>query len=257
MDYACREQIKYQGHDGNEYTCPLLASEPRAIFRSKNEPLMLEWRYKCPFEKCTCIISPSERRERTHCGERISTCPFARKIRVLDSFLFLPHKLDDLIQGVHEDRGKKGIDLDGAFPVTMNFLRKKKLTSRQISLVINSKLSMPYESVKCFQDLLNTECPQPKDFVSQLKGTRPLEPADMQSFRLVWEELQMTNWLALWELYVQLDVLMACDAISLYFEKLFQSCKIHPLWHLTIRLNICPYVAYGRTYALTDGHMLL
>ena len=251
MDYACREQITYEGHDGNAYVRPLLACEPRVIFRSENEPLMLEWKYKCPFEQCTCNISSSERRERTHRGEKISPCPFARKIRILDSFLFLPHKLDDLIKGVHEDRGKKGIDLNGAFPVTMNFLRKKQLTTRQISLLINSKLSMPYESVKCFQDLLNTECPQPKDFVSQLKGTGPLEPADMQSFRVVWEELKIPNWLALWELYVQLDVLMACDAVALFFEKLFQSCRLHPLWYLTIRLDIRTDLRPdGRTRAL-------
>ena len=234
LDYACRENITYQSHDGGSYTRPLLVSAPKAIFRSENEPISLNWQFACPFELCSCSMSHQDRKEMTMRGERYHPCPFDRRIKVIDSFLFINSSLDNLIKGVHEASEKEGLDLDGSFPVTMKFLREKNYSPRQISLVIKSKLKMPYESVTCYQDLLKTECPEPEAFVSLLRGTGNLGEEDMTTFKKIWQELKIPNLLSLYQLYVQLDTVTACDAIHFYFEKLFKVCKIHPLWHLTI-----------------------
>ena len=174
----------------------------------------------------------------TRRGEKVFPCAFQRRIKICDSFLFLPTKLDTLIEQTHQAGEKEGLPLEITFPSTLAFLRSKNLTDRQIALVVKNKLQMPHEACRSYQDLLREECPTADQFGSFLQGTTTLNDEEMAKFRLIWQELEIPNLLTLYDYYVQLDCTQLADSVYFFFNKMFVTCHLHPLWFITIRCFI-------------------
>ena len=194
MQYASKDVITYASQDGGSYTRSLLQGPPRAIFKSENEIVSLSFRFKCPFELCSCQLSRVEREHLKLEGTRCVPCPFRRKIRFIDTFLFTNASLDKLIQGLHEARVKEKIPLERAFYSTVRYARSLNLSERQTEILISKKLKMPFESLTSVRSMMDqTTCPSAADFASVLKGEEGLNDQQMAEFRLVWDECGVQN----------------------------------------------------------------
>ena len=197
--------------------------------------MSLSFQFCCPFEFCSCQLSAKEREERKRRGEFVKPCPFQRRIKILDSYLFIGAKLDDIVQQTHIAREKEGKSLETVFPSTLRFLQSKNLSERQIQLVIKKKFSMPYEMCESYRQLEEqVECPSSEQFASFLRGTEGLEETEMNNFREIWNELKIPNLLTLFSWYAQLDVLELGDAVNFFFNKMFQHCHLFPIWYTTL-----------------------
>ena len=135
-------------------------------------------------------------------GLPIQICPYQRKIKLIDSLLFIACPLDDMISQLHTARQKEGLSLEESFFNTVQFAKSRGYSDEQIKLLCFKKISMPYEMATSFSVLENTtECPEAKDFKSVLRGHEGLEPHEMEHFHQIWTGLGIKNLLELFHLY--------------------------------------------------------
>ena len=235
LEYGSKEVITYTRQNGTTYRRKLLRGEPRAIFKSENEIISLSFKFTCPFELCACRMSREEREHLKLEEKPLRPCPFARKLRFIDTFLFTNCSLDKMITGLHQARVKEGLPLDQAFYSTVRYARSLHLSPRQTEILISKKLTMPFEALTTVEAMINqTTCPPPSYFKSVLKGKKGLTAQEMNDFRQVWDECNVQNLYQLFTWYNILDTCQMADATAFYMGKLHAVCGLHPLHFLTI-----------------------
>ena len=236
MEYGSNDVITYTKHDGTTYSRKLLKGEPRAIFKSENEIVSLSFRFRCPFELCSCQLSKVERDHiRIEAKRPCVPCPFSRKIRFVDTYLFTNFSLDKMIAGLHEARIKENIPLERAFFSTVNYARSLNLSPHQTDILVSKKLKMPFESLTSVEAMISkTTCPEPEEFSSVLTGSEKLTDAEMADFRHVWNTCNVRNLYQLFTWYNVLDTTQMCDAVTFFFDKMHATCGLHPLHFNTL-----------------------
>ena len=235
LEYGAKDVITYTRHNGETYSRKLLKGVPRAIFKNENEIVSLSFRFTCPFEICTCQMSRVEREHLKLEGTPVRPCPFARKVRFFDTFLFTNCSLDKMIAGLHEARNREGLALDQVFYSTVRYARSLNLSPRQTEILISKKLKMPFESLTTVEAMIaQTTCPPASYFKSVLKGEKGLTTEEMNDFKKVWDECNVQNLYQLFTWYNVLDTCQMADASAFFMGKLHAVCGLHPLHFLTI-----------------------
>ena len=235
LEYGAKDVITYSRHNGETYSRKLLKGVPRAIFKNENEIVSLSFRFTCPFELCTCQMSRVEREHLKLEGNPVRPCPFARKVRFFDTFLFTNCSLDKMITGLHEARNREGLALDQVFYSTVQYARSLNLSPRQTEILISKKLKMPFESLTTVEAMIaQTTCPPASYFKSVLKGEEGLTTEEMNDFKKVWDECNVQNLYQLFTWYNVLDTCQMADASAFFMGKLHAVCGLHPLHFLTI-----------------------
>ena len=234
MEYGSKDVITYSRHDGTTYSRKLLKGEPRAVFKSESEIISLSFRFCCPFELCTCQLPREEREHLRLEGKPCVPCPFQRKIRFVDTYLFINFSLDKMIAGLHEARVKENIPLDKAFLTTVRYARSLNLSDHQIDVLISKKLKMPFESLTSVETMIaKTTCPESTEFSSVLYGKDGLTEQEMTDFRYVWDTCNVRNLHQLFTWYNVLDTCQMCDATAFFFDKLHATTSLYPTHYLT------------------------
>ena len=234
MEYGSKDVVTYHRHDGTTYSRKLLKGEPRAIFKSESEIVSLSFRFSCPFEFCTCQLPRVEREHLRLEGKPCVPCPFQRKIRFIDTYLFINFSLDKMIAGLHEARVKENIPLDKAFLTTVRYARSLNLSDHQIDVLISKKLKMPFETLTSVEAMIaKTTCPEATEFSSVLYGKEGLSEQEMTDFRYVWDTCNVRNLHQLFTWYNVLDTCQMCDAAAFFFDKLHATTSLFPTHYLT------------------------
>ena len=220
MDYGCRAKITHTSENGDIFSRSLLVGPPRCLFKSESQAICVTFKFTCFHEKCSCQLTYKNKQEMKRLGQKIVPCPFMRQIKIMDSFLFMGTSLNNIVQQVHQAGKKENLSVEEIFPSTIAFLRSENLTENQILLVIQKKFDMPHEAVRCYDDLLQEECPTKNQFKSSLRGTEGLTNEEMANFQLIWKELKVPDLAFLYSLYVKLDTTELGDAIFFFFSTL-------------------------------------
>ena len=93
---------------------------------------------------------------------------------------------------------------------------------------------LPHEYATDYQTLLDTKEPPAKElFYSQLKEAT-ITDGQYQNFLKVWNKLNITSLLQLYQIYNICDTILYGDSVSFFFEKLFQLTHLYPSKYLTL-----------------------
>ena len=136
---------------------------------------------------------------------QVESCPFKRSIKFQDTIHLIGNSLKQCIDNMHIAIKNEKIPLDIAFRTTKEFADSQGFSQEQFKMITLSKMEMPHEKMKSYQDLIQTtEIPLKKDFYSSLKNTN-ISDESYSFFSKMWNELKIENLLHLYAIYNILD----------------------------------------------------
>ena len=202
IEHGITEKITYTAKDGSQYTKPLLKGTPTICYKSVNEPIGLTFQYSCPFEVCVCQTPRKTSIEARMKGEKRGSCPFARKIKVIDTMLFIPASLSSQIEDLHASRISRGISLEEAFPSCYKFGRSQGYSESMLQTYVKGKFFFPYEYAECWSKMANQkEPPPPTAFSSILRDSEGLTTEEYAEFVKSWEMFEVDSLSTLLKIY--------------------------------------------------------
>ena len=234
INYGANEFIEYRRRDGTMYTRPLLQGVPQIIFKGQNSPIQIKFKFRCPFEDCSCSRTISEKQAARLKGKLVKVCPFRRHIKFLDSCLVVPASLSAMVDDLHIAREKEGISLKDMFPRTYSFAQTQHLSDIMFSCLLR-KIPMPFELISSFEQLTSiTSPPKPEQFASFLKGTTTITQEEMAVFTDTWNTLGVSNLLEMYFYYGCADVTLLSDAMTFYLTKLHKITGLFGSHYITL-----------------------
>ena len=219
------------------YSRPLIEGKPKILLKSENCPIQIKMKFACPYQRCSCSMSPDDRQEARMAGKKVFQCPFRRWVRFADSALFLPSSLSSIISDMHIAREKEGISLTSMFQKTYDFAMSQNLSYRQFVSLTNAKMTMPHEFTQDFSRLSQTKLSDLTDkkiFASILRGTTEATDEEMTIFKENWNILQCDTLLDLYKYYNAVDCTALCDGLKFYFEKIYKITNLYPAHFITL-----------------------
>ena len=230
MEYGLKYQLTYSMPDGRQITKPLLKKNPKVLFRNLNEIISISFQFECPnVGFCPCQLSKSERKAKRLKGEISQSCPWLRKIKLIDGYLFTGASMEKCIEDMHNYSKQANISLDKIFPDLYKYCQTMGYTQKMFESLCKSKLYFPYEKTEDFQQTLDFKHkPTKEDFRSVLRATDGLTDQQYSEFSEFWEMFQFDSLLSLLKLYNITDVLVSAGFFKIYWEKLHQITKIFP-----------------------------
>ena len=224
------ENIQYTSKKGGCYFKPLLRGDPKICFKSLQEVVGLTFQFNCPFEgSCPCSIPNHARKESRLKGEKSASCPFERKIKMVDALLFTQSSLQSMVTDVHESIEKRGVSLEEAFPSMYNYAQDHNFSPEMFQLSIQAKMDFPYELCSDW-DLMSsyTSPPPPEAFASTLRDSAGLTDFEHREFCKIWHTFNIDNLTTLLRIYNIWDACLTSDVCIFYFEQLYSITKIWP-----------------------------
>ena len=138
MVYAANHQILCQKPDGTTSLKNMLADEPRVLFRNKDTPLSVSFRFTCSYNECSCRLTKKQRESQLELGvNKLQDCPFKRRIKFIDSILMIQQPLGTIIDNFHIAITKEKIPLNEAFVTTKLFCDERQFSTSQFEVRIN------------------------------------------------------------------------------------------------------------------------
>ena len=129
-------------------------------------------RFTCPYDKCSCQMTPAERQEAKQEGVNLKTCPFRRKVVLRDSLGHIQAPLSEIIKNTHISIEKLGVPKEIAFKASKQFCLSKNYDEDQFQTFISQKIVMPYEYCDSATKMQQQKVPPPREaFKSTLRGT--------------------------------------------------------------------------------------
>ena len=227
IEYGASKLITYTDSRG-DYTVPLLAGEPKVLFKSQNEPISITFKFACPFRFCVCATPRATVREQRLQGKKTKTCPFQRRIRFLDSCLITQSSLSAMIDDLHRVRTSRNASVEDMFPCTYRYAQTQGFSARQFLAIAKGKFYMPYEICSSAAVMRNiTSPPAARSFASALRGSAGLSDDEMNEFNEIWRVLNITDLFHLQTIYVACDTTHLADTLIYYLNELH---RITGLW---------------------------
>ena len=172
------------------------------VFKEINNCIGLTWKFTCPFLNCNpCHRSAFENKDAKLKGEKRSSCPFRRRIKVVDSLLFTNSSMANMVQDLHVMRRNTNLSLQDTFPRTYMYMMDEGHDESTFELVCNGKLDFPYESVTTWSDMERKQMPSRSDFANSLRDSDGLSPERYSEFVNTWRKLGIRNLADLLRIY--------------------------------------------------------
>ena len=164
------------------------------IFKQINNCVGLSWKYACPYLDCEpCQRSTYENKDAKLKGEKRSSCAFKRRIKVVDSLLFINASMANMVKDMHIVREKTNLSLQKTFPRTHTYMTDEGYDESAFELVCNGKMDFPYESVTTWSEMEEKQMPSRDDFANSLRDTDGLSPEQYSEFCDTWRKLKIRN----------------------------------------------------------------
>ena len=235
IEFGLEEVIEYTDKHGNKYSRPLLKSHPSVCFKSIQEPIGIIFQFSCCFKDCVCQRSKQQLTESRLKGERRSSCPFDRKIKISDTFLMVSSSLGAMIEDVHESSSIRELSLEQSFPNTFQYCLTQGYSKETFEILIQSKMSFPYEFALSWEQMeRQTTPPEPTAFKSLLRGTEYLPQNEYEEFVKTWNLLGVNSLAQLAMVYNIVDTLLHGDVTCFYYERIYEITNIWPTHVYTI-----------------------
>ena len=104
------------------------------------------FQFTCPREWCVCnTTTRSERIDRKMRGIEQDSCPFTRKIKLIDTLLFTNASVAKMVDNLHEARENEKLSLAQVFPSCRQYADSMNYTQEQFEAITNGKWLYPYE----------------------------------------------------------------------------------------------------------------
>ena len=233
--HGMSEEISYRRPNGSVYKRPLLKEKPRIIFKSANEIMGLSFRFTCPFEQCACKMSTKTRAEKRLKGLKTPSCPFQRRIKCVDTFLFTGVSLQSMVQDLHVSVGKRGIDKALGFPICKEYSVQQSYTKEQFEALIRSKSFFPYELCTSWIGMESqVSPPAPEDFASLLTDSKGLTPCEHEEFVEIWRLFEIQSLAHLLRFYNIADTLLLGESVRFLFDRIHKITGIYATHVFTI-----------------------
>ena len=227
IEYGASKVITYTDLRG-DYTVPLLASEPKVLFKSLNEPISITFKFACPYRVCVCKMSRVKAREQRLQGKKVDACPFQRRIRFLDSCLITQSSLSAMIDDLHRVRASRSASIENTFPCTYRYAQTQGFSTQQFHAIAKGKFHMPYEICSSAAVMRSiTSPPAANAFASALRGSTGLSNDEMDEFNEIWRVLNISDLFHLQTIYVACDTTHLADTLIYYLNELH---RITGLW---------------------------
>ena len=215
----------------------MIEGKPKILFKSENCPISIKFKFRCPYQYCTCNISQTQRQEARTKGAKIFNCPFRYYLRFIDSANFIPSSLAGIIDDLHIARAKEDVPLTSMFQKTYDYAISQNLDYNQFEVLTSSKMTMPHEYSEDFNRLSRTKLSDLSDkrlFASVLKGTEEITDEQMNIFQSNWRILKCNTLLDLYKYYNAVDCTALCDGLKYFFEKIHKITQCYPLHFITL-----------------------
>ena len=206
VEYAMNEVLTITRQDGTKYRIPLLKNPPKTIFKSTNEIVGFTLQFSCPNHDCHCKLPVDVRSEKRLKGEKVTACPFSRKLRFLDTFLFTSAGVEKMVEDLNAAQTIENVPLTKAFSACYLFAQNTGFNSDQFIRMTRGKLVYPYEFGNHLRDLENqTTPPPPSAFQSVLRDSKELDETSWNDFVSTWNLFKIRSLKDLLRLYNILD----------------------------------------------------
>ena len=168
-------------------------------------------------------------------GEKSQSCPFERRIRLVDSLLFAGASLDAMVQDLNETASKHQLPLRKAFPTCYQFAKANSYDEKMFKLMTSSKMNFPYEVCSSWESMCNIRTPPPANaFASSLRDSPGLTTSEHEEFCQIWEVFKIDSLASLLIFYNKLDTMLTADTCLFLFNRLHHITKIFPTHVFTI-----------------------
>ena len=176
------------------------------------------------------------REEKKLKGLKQGTCPYQRKVKILDLIKYIPNSLEKMIIDLHESREVTGKSLEETFPRTYLHTQLTNLPLSTFELMTKSKWHFPYEAVQTrnWDHLQSVTSFKPEDFKSTLRNSEGLTDDEFREFQLLSQSLGVTSLAELIRQYNISDCLLGSDTVLYYFNHLHRVCGIFPTHVYTV-----------------------
>ena len=121
------------------------------------------------------------------------------------------------------------------FSSVYSFLQSLHLSPEDQDCISQAKLKFPFEKISSIDFLVSTTEILPRtEFTSLLRAETEIGIEDYNLFCRVWNILKAENLLQMFRVYLILDTAYLCDSLSYYFENIYQTTNLHPIYFRTI-----------------------
>lgn len=231
LEFGMSYMVTYSLPDGRTVTKPLLKGKPKFLFRRLNEIISITFQFQCPnVSYCPCQMTKSERKAKRIKGEISQNCPWNRKVKLIDGYLFTGAAMDKCVEDMHSYSQRTDTPLSKIFPDLFRYCEKMGYTETMFKSLCKSKLFFPYEKIEDFHQVQNfRHKPSKEDFQSILRASEGLTDQEYSEFSDFWDMFNFDSLLSLLHLYNITDVLVSAGFFKIYWEKLHEITKLHPL----------------------------
>ena len=220
--------------NGKSVMRPFLYGKPKILFKNTETPLSIKFRFTCPNTTCKrCCLTTKQKQELLQTNNKLPLCAYQRNIIFIDSLSQLSFSLGKLVDDLW--CCSKANERQKTFKTTHDLMTNLGYNQEQFELVITQKLQMPFEAIKSLNYLLSTKRVPPKqDFKSVLKGEQEISDHDYETFKNIWESLNISNLFEIFVLYLKLDTTLLADVLLHHYNALFEVTGLYLYHFLTI-----------------------
>jgi len=152
----------------------------------------------------------------TYVDEDGETKPITRELRFIDSFRFMPSRLDKLSKNLHDDQCKN---------------LAKHFSGDKFNLM-HRKGMYPYDYIDRLSKLDQAKLPPKQAFYSRLND-QDISDEDYAHAQTVWNKFEMNNFRDYLDLYNVSDVLILADVFENFRDVCIENYGLHPAWYYT------------------------
>ena len=175
-------------------------------------------------------MSKQERKAKRIKGEISQNCPWSRRIKLIDGYLFTGASMEKCVEDMQNYAKQTNTSLQKIFPDLYIFCEQMGYTEMMFKSLCKSKLFFPYEKAENFQQTLDFKHkPSKEDFKSILRASEGLTDQEYSEFSEFWDLFQFDSLLSLLKLYNITDVLVSAGFFKIYWEQLFEITHIYPM----------------------------
>ena len=184
---------------------PLLR-DVKILCKSSQSLITVGFRFSCDLgSMCpACGATPKQRYEAKMRSKPLPTCIYSRRITLRDSCLHFPSSLENIIQDINSLHDVEPFpSLTTLFPLTKKFCNECEYSDETFSLLVKSKLKIPWKHCTSIQSMKNiTEPPPVQDFTDLLSNSNEeISTEQYDMFKSVWRELAVPDLLTLIHIY--------------------------------------------------------
>ena len=182
-----------------------------------------------------CSLTEQEKQAHRNLQSKLPSCPYSQYLEFRDSIAFCGFPLSKMIDDVGKTGEKTSIERSDMFPSVYRYLSSLGLSRENQDLVSSAKITFPFEKISSISSLTSVTTPPPiGDFGSLLRAEEMIPSDQYNLFCKVWNVLNADTMLDMFSLYVSLDCLYLGDCLAFYFEEIYNTTELYPLYYKTI-----------------------